>query len=287
MSTSCPNCGGAPVPKPLLGDPLKVLRCGECRQAFLEAWSTDFDAEMYDYYSARLNWPKARVHPRVNEPRLGEILASLSSECVGRRMLDVGCGAGQWVHFADTHGWSARGIDLSTSAVAVARAQGAPAEHLDFFSPDLDGLRFDAITMWELIEHVANAGAFFDRAADLLAPHGTLVVSTPNFAGLGRRWLGQRWPALDRQHLLYFEPTTLRERLESRFAEVRMESRGLYVPTRRSASGIKSAPRQAQAAARAQVAGSPALRAVKRLADATLRRALVGETLVAWARRPR
>lgn len=275
------------MPRPLVGDPLRVRRCGQCKQAFLEAWSTDFDAEMYDYYSARRNWPRARVHPPANEPRLGEILASLSSECVGRSLLDVGCGAGQWVHFADTHGWSARGIDLSTSAIAVARAQGAPAEHLDFFSPDLDGLRFDAITMWELIEHVASAGAFFDRAAGLLAPGGTLVVSTPNFAGLGRRLLGQRWPALDRQHLLYFEPTTLRERLESRFADVRIESRGLPVPTKRTASGVKSAHRQAQAAARAQVAASPALRAVKRVADATLKHALVGETLVAWARGPR
>ena len=74
------------------------------------------------------------------------------------------------------------GIDISSEAIAEARARFGPHyEHQNVFEPDdaFEGA-FDFAILLETIEHVPAPAAFLSAVTDLLAPGGSLLVTTPN-----------------------------------------------------------------------------------------------------------
>ena len=76
----------------------------------------------------------------------------------------------------------------------------------DAVSAPVDG-PFDVITMWHVLEHLAEPVAALERAAELLAPGGMLIVSVPNNSS-GRASIGgDDWLHLDIPRRLSTSPT--------------------------------------------------------------------------------
>jgi 2-polyprenyl-6-hydroxyphenyl methylase/3-demethylubiquinone-9 3-methyltransferase len=104
----------------------------------------------------------------------------------GKTALDVGCGAGLLTEPLVRLGARVTGIDASPEVIEVARRHGAGAGlEIDYRSGDIQELGglFDLITAMEVIEHVADPGAFLTALAQRLAPNGLLILSTPNATG--------------------------------------------------------------------------------------------------------
>ena len=104
-----------------------------------------------------------------------------------RRVLEVGCGAGPFLHWAVTRGIpEVRGFDLSAEQVAAAERLGLPAEVASYRDalPRQGG--WDWIVALDLIEHLTRDEALelLDLCHAALAPGGTLILTTPNGAGL-------------------------------------------------------------------------------------------------------
>jgi 2-polyprenyl-3-methyl-5-hydroxy-6-metoxy-1,4-benzoquinol methylase len=132
------------------------------------------------------------------------------------RLLDVGCGAGSWMARYQSLGWEVRGIDPGEAAVEACRARGLPAQQSGLLEADLPSHHFDLILLHHVIEHVLRPVEALRRARELLAPGGAVVVSTPNAGGLGFRWYGSCWYALDApRHLHLFDAGTLVRTCES------------------------------------------------------------------------
>ena len=104
----------------------------------------------------------------------------------GKTALDVGCGAGLLCEPLARLGAKVTGIDASPEVIAVARDHAASMGlEIDYRAADvqeLDG-QFDLVTSLEVIEHVADPGAFLKALTRRLAPGGLLVLSTPNTTG--------------------------------------------------------------------------------------------------------
>jgi SAM-dependent methyltransferase len=128
------------------------------------------------------------------------------------RLLDVGCGTGDFVAGMAKLGWDATGIDFDEAAMASARRHlgikvfsGGLAEQ--GFPDDA----FDAITLSNVMEHLPEPLGTFAELKRILAPAGRIVIVTPNPNSLGHRSFGRCWRGLEPpRHLFLFAPRTLR-----------------------------------------------------------------------------
>jgi predicted SAM-dependent methyltransferase len=64
--------------------------------------------------------------------------------------------------------------------------------------------KFDAITAWDVLEHVPHPRAFLSACRSLLRPGGFLFLNVPDLDSWEGELLGRRWPLLLPEHLNYF-----------------------------------------------------------------------------------
>ncbi|MDF0543599.1 bifunctional 2-polyprenyl-6-hydroxyphenol methylase/3-demethylubiquinol 3-O-methyltransferase UbiG [Sphingobium sp. H39-3-25] len=109
---------------------------------------------------------------------------------MGKRALDVGCGAGLLCEPLARMGAAVTGIDAAPENVAAASAHaGQQGLAIDYRATGVETLgeeRFDLVTSMEVIEHVADPAAFVRGLAGALVPGGLMLLSTPNRTALSR-----------------------------------------------------------------------------------------------------
>jgi len=104
----------------------------------------------------------------------------------GVSVVDVGCGGGLVAEPLSRLGAEVVGLDPAEASIAVARAHaeatGARLAYRTGTVVDLarEGARFDVAAAMEVVEHVADVGAFVAAAAALIRPGGLFLASTVN-----------------------------------------------------------------------------------------------------------
>jgi len=134
----------------------------------------------------------------------------------GRTLLDVGCGCGFFLRAAQRDGWDGWGLEVSQYASGYAREKlGLPVITGTVEACSLAGLlpRFDAVTLWDVLEHLPDPAEALRLLADELAPGGVLAFSTTDIGTLAARLSGPRWHLLNLPEHLWFFSTASLERL--------------------------------------------------------------------------
>jgi len=124
-------------------------------------------------------------------------------------VLDVGSGLGYFRKAFDELGYPHYGVDLSTYINRQCKEMfGFDAWDCDFakLNEVVGGMKFDIITMWELIEHVEDAMAAVKQMTEFLEPGGILVARTPNLNALEFDILGDYYYSFKFEHVKYFSP---------------------------------------------------------------------------------
>ena len=113
-------------------------------------------------------------------------------------ILDVGCGGGLLPGMLRQRGLPAIGLDSSREACSLAwKRHQVPAVTGDLATAPFAPASFSLITLFHVLEHLPNPGAYLDAARDLLRTGGRLVVQVPNINCWQFRLLGRRWNGLD------------------------------------------------------------------------------------------
>jgi SAM-dependent methyltransferase len=144
-------------------------------------------------------------------------LAKLEASGAGRRgLLEIGCGNGFFLQRATARGWSeVRGVEPSDDAVAKAAPQVADAIVCDMMRPGLfPPQSFDAICLFQVLDHIPNPRAVLETAFELLRPGGHILALNHNARSVSARLLRERSPIIDIEHTYLYDPTTMRRLFE-------------------------------------------------------------------------
>lgn len=139
------------------------------------------------------------------------------------KLLDVGCGNGNFLEFARRAGWQVRGLDFDPVAVAAARARGLDVLEGTIGLLDGESECYDRITLSHILEHVYDPWEILSSCYRLLKPGGVLWLETPNMNGNGRAAFGQYWRGLEPpRHLHLFSRKCLWDKIsEIGFVDIR------------------------------------------------------------------
>lgn len=135
----------------------------------------------------------------------------------GRRLLEVGAGAGFFVKSAAEHGFEAIGVEPSDLAARYARSELGVDVRTGFLeTSEVSTETFDVVCMWHVLEHAADPLALLEAARARLAPGGRLVLEVPNVDSVGAEMMRGRWAHLDPvAHVSHFAPGSLTTALDA------------------------------------------------------------------------
>lgn len=217
----CLLCGAGTVERRFRVDGATIGRCTSCRLV----QQVDrpprpvclYDAAYYARDDPKGGYANYYLDSEINRRTFERRLRSIEA-CAARmgRLLDVGCALGDFVIAAQAAGWRAEGVEVSPFAASIARRRGANVHVGDIRELDLGRGGFEAVTLYDTIEHVDDPVATLRVVRDLLAPGAVAHLVTPNVAGLQARLLGRWWFHYKRdEHLAYFSPSTLQRTVEA------------------------------------------------------------------------
>jgi 2-polyprenyl-3-methyl-5-hydroxy-6-metoxy-1,4-benzoquinol methylase len=155
---------------------VRFLACAACGLEFadpMRAWSAG-------------NYPDEGYGLAFDHLRALELLRELPP----LRLLEVGCAEGRFLERAAALGHRATGLDFTARAVAEACARGLDAREGDVASLRAvlgPGERFQAVAMFQIIEHLCDPGAVFRDLSAVAAPGALLLVGCPSDRRYTRR----------------------------------------------------------------------------------------------------
>jgi len=114
-----------------------------------------------------------------------DICFVLNQYAASKRVLDVGCGTGEFLSFLIGNGFDAVGIEPSLEAAELAKSQGLTVSHstLEEFVEHCrsQGIgSFDAVTLLNVLEHVPNPVEIVELIKKILSLGGIMCIRVPN-----------------------------------------------------------------------------------------------------------
>lgn len=130
-------------------------------------------------------------------------------------VLDIGAGMGDLVKKLNDNNFSAVGVEPNKSAREAANNIGIQLyEKVE----DLNIPKYNAISMYHVLEHVPDIENQKKQILELLAPNGTLILALPNYKSLDAKIFGQYWAGYDvPRHLFHFNQDAVRQFFQSDF----------------------------------------------------------------------
>ncbi len=227
----CP-CDGQPANLSATINKFDVYKCPSCGLRFVPpeiAAKVDYD-ELYreggDYHhhireAATLAATSATHFPRSRSRVLDSIRGNPP-----KTAMEIGCGVGSFLYALEQLGVVCHATDMSENAVGKARQYVKAEIEITHFGPDVfPGKTFDAIFMWEVLEHIADVRPLVMEIYRRLEPGGKFYLSTPNYESR------LMWTDVDRDpraippvHVTFWTRKSLQVLLgEAGFGQVRIE----------------------------------------------------------------
>lgn len=204
------------------GRSYSVERCSDCGLSRTSPFLGEkelkeiYSSEVYREDDAtRFFSPVEKILGFVREQRCLALEALVKAK---GRILDVGCGRGDFPALMAARGWQASGIELDERIITHGRkVKGVELGYGGIDDVKFPDSSFDAVTFWHVFEHLRAPGRAIDEARRILRPAGVLLVAVPNMGSWQARLSGKHWFHLDPPyHLYHYSLDNLKHLLEGR-----------------------------------------------------------------------
>jgi 2-polyprenyl-3-methyl-5-hydroxy-6-metoxy-1,4-benzoquinol methylase len=228
---ACHVCGGARFYYLFSAADYRVVRCDDCGLVFLNPQPSDDElARIYsaDYFLGSNTDKSSQAVREIKQATAKLYLFEIFRYCGpdSGRLLEIGCGDGDFLITAQVAGWRVTGVEYSATACEKARQRLKQGEVFcgELQSARLEAQQFDLCVISDVIEHVRSPMDFLREIHRLLKPGGALFIATPSIGSWSARLMRQKWMEFKAEHLTYFDPQTLQTVLfKSNFREVIVE----------------------------------------------------------------
>jgi SAM-dependent methyltransferase len=139
------------------------------------------------------------------------LLAAMERHAPAGRVLDVGCAYGFTLEVARERGWEVAGVEPVPEAARVAAQRAGVPVAADLLEAAFPSASFDAVILWDVIEHLPDRRATLEEVRRILRPGGICSLVTPDVGSLGARILGSRWEEMRKvpEHIILFDRNSL------------------------------------------------------------------------------
>ena len=142
--------------------------------------------------------------------RIGQNSLSKNTPQNKPRLLDVGCGTGDFLYSCLKKGWQINGIENNKNAKKNSRTEVSSFIFDDFEFLKSQPERFDIITMWHSLEHIIDLKQTIVDMKKLLTNKGVIVVACPNHKSFDAMFYKESWAAYDLpRHLWHFDKDSI------------------------------------------------------------------------------
>lgn len=164
-----------------------------------------------------MSWPSGKEFARLTKRRskdiqnIARLLGKRNSDI---RILDVGSSNGSFVSIANKFGLHAEGVDPSPKAIEDGIKRGLKLHQGYLHEIGFAGGTFDAITLYEVAEHLPDPIGLLQECARILKPNGLLLIGTGNTDSWTRHVRQSKWDFFNLKlhggHISFFSPSTFK-----------------------------------------------------------------------------
>jgi len=223
--TLCPVCGSAGISEvfkvkdnTVSQEYFEIYHCRNCQVRFTQNPPSETSISAYyksEEYISHTDTSKGlinRLYRFVRNFSLNQKKKLVEKETGLKNgsLLDVGSGTGHFASAMKKADWKVTGLEPDEGARDV-----ASKEHSIELLPsgelfNLSEKRFNAITLWHVLEHVHDVKKYMQTFKKLLADTGRLFIAVPNYKSYDAEKYKEYWAAYDvPRHLYHFTPQTM------------------------------------------------------------------------------
>lgn len=138
-----------------------------------------------------------------------------------KKLLDVGCGTGDFLKVAKDNNWNVSGVEPNANARIIANTKTDNSVYDIEQLLKFEKQSFDVITLWHVLEHLPKLENHIAVFESLLKPNGRLVIAVPNYKSFDANYYKENWAAFDvPRHLWHFSRKSISKLVQKKGMEL-------------------------------------------------------------------
>jgi len=209
-------CNSVPIIDYISEEEFNLVKCGNCGLIYTNPYP-EMNEDFHKYY------PDNNYYILDKEENFNIVIKALfyistylkikdvlKLKKTGK-ILDIGCGQGQFLHMLNDRGWDCVGIERSVKLKEyVSKKYNIPVMDADMKKWEFKNQEFDVINIYHVIEHIEEPETLLKKVREIIKDDGILIMGLPNIASFQSGVFSNKWFHLDLpRHLLHYSHETI------------------------------------------------------------------------------
>jgi 2-polyprenyl-3-methyl-5-hydroxy-6-metoxy-1,4-benzoquinol methylase len=239
QTVACPICNSPVSKKKYLVQNWHIVQCRQCGFVYVNPRLSDaaiINLYKQDYFHNReFGYADYNDNPHLKKSNFNKWISEALPFVNGKEnllALDVGCAAGFALETYTSFKITADGLDLDRDYIDALTKKGFRIYTKPLLENEYER-RYDIISLFDVVEHLTDLPANFNKLQTLLKTNGILIIVTPNYNSNQRKLFGKKWFQFKPiEHINYFTKNQLTQLAASNGLELLIcKKSGQYADT--------------------------------------------------------